>query len=87
VGLLKCEEAAPTHPNADVARAIGVADMAYALRSGPPHRATGELAYHVLDAMHAFHEASASDRHVRLESTCERPSPLPLGLRDGILDE
>ena len=38
-------------------RGIGVADMAYALRSGRPHRASGELAFHVLDIMHAVHEA------------------------------
>jgi predicted dehydrogenase len=76
-----------THPYADVARANGVADMAYALRSGRPHRASGELAFHVLDAMHAFHDASSAGRHVKLESTCARPAALPLGLRDGTLDE
>ena len=37
-----------------VSRGIGVADMAYALRCGRPHRASSELAYHVLDVMHAF---------------------------------
>ncbi|MCC7354090.1 MAG: Gfo/Idh/MocA family oxidoreductase [Anaerolineae bacterium] len=68
-------------------RSIGVADMAYALRSGRPHRANGELAYHVLDIMHAFHDASREGRHVELASTCTRPAPLPLGLREGELDD
>ncbi|MFN2285132.1 MAG: gfo/Idh/MocA family oxidoreductase, partial [Anaerolineae bacterium] len=67
-------------------RGIGVADMAYALRSGRPHRASGELAYHVLDIMHAIHDAANEGRRVTLESTCERPAPLPLGLRKGLLD-
>lgn len=39
-------------------RSLGVADMAHALRSGRPHRANGEMAYHVLDLMHAIHDAS-----------------------------
>jgi predicted dehydrogenase len=76
-----------SHPYADVSRSIGVADMAYALRSHRPHRASGELAYHVLEMMHAFHDSSASSRHVELHSTCVQPAPLPLGLREGELDE
>jgi predicted dehydrogenase len=76
-----------SHPYAELARSTGVADMAHALRSGRPHRASGELAYHVLDLMHCFHEASESGRHVKVESTCERPLPFPLGLREGVLDE
>ena len=34
-------------------RGIGPADMAYAIRAGRAHRASGELAYHVLEAMWA----------------------------------
>jgi predicted dehydrogenase len=71
----------------DNSRGLGVADMAYALRSGRPHRANGDLTYHVLDIMEAVHDASREGRHVELSSTCERPAPLPLGLRDGLLDE
>lgn len=76
-----------THGYTKQSRGIGVADMAYALRSGRPHRANGELAYHVLDIMHAFHQASQEGRHVELTSTCSRPEPLPLGLAEGTLDE
>jgi len=67
-------------------RSLGVADMAYAIRSGRPHRASGALAYHVLDLMHAFHDASAEDRAIEVESTCDRPAALPVGLRPGELD-
>jgi len=76
-----------THSYAENSRGLGVADMACALRSGRAHRASGRLTYHVLDLMHAFHDASDSGTHVTLESTCERPAALPLGLRQGLLDE
>lgn len=75
-----------THPYTEYARSIGVADMACALRDGRPARADGSLAFHVLDIMHAFHEASDGGRHVELSSSCGRPAPLPLGLREGSLD-
>jgi predicted dehydrogenase len=76
-----------THANAANSRGLGVADLAQALISGRPHRASGELAYHVLDIMHAFHDASREGRHIELTSTCERPAPLPPGLPDWVLDE
>jgi len=60
-----------------ISRGIGVVDMAYALRSGRQHQANGELAYHVLDIMHAFSEAASEGRHIELTSTCSRPAPLP----------
>jgi len=76
-----------THGYAENSRGIGVADMAYALRSGRPNRASGDLAYHVLDLMHAFHDASREGKHIMIESTVAQPAPLPLGLRHGTLDE
>ena len=71
---------------AENSRSLGVADMAYALRSGRGHRASGALAYHVLDVMYTVHDASHESRHIVLESTCERPAPLPVGLPAGVLD-
>ncbi len=75
-----------THEYAENSRGIGVADMAYALRSGRPHRANGTLAYHVLDVMQATLDAPQRGQHIDLESSCERPLPLPMGLRPGLLD-
>ena len=75
-----------THGYTQNSRGVGVADMACGLRAGRAHRASGELAYHVLDIMHAFHDASREGRHVELESTCARPAPLPVGLVEGRLD-
>ena len=68
-------------------RSIGVADMAYAIRTGRAHRANGQMAYHVLDVMHAVHDASKHSRYVCLESTCQRPAPMPLNLPKNLLDE
>lgn len=68
-----------SHEFAENWRGLGVADMAQALRSGRPHRASGELAYHILDIMHAVHDASREGRHVELSSTCERPAPMQVG--------
>ena len=76
-----------THGYTRNSRGLGVADMARALRSARPHRASGELAYHVLDVMHAFHDASREGRHVEIASACGRPAPLPTGLAEGKLDE
>lgn len=71
----------------DNSRGIGVADLACALRSGRPHRASGELAYHVLDAMQGFLDSAREGRYVELASTCDRPAPLPLGLRRGTVEK
>ncbi|MBN2336524.1 Gfo/Idh/MocA family oxidoreductase [Candidatus Bathyarchaeota archaeon] len=75
-----------SHGYTENSRGIGVADMANALRSGRPHRASGELTYHVLEAMHAFHSAAEERRTVTLRSLCGKPTPLPVGLREGSLD-
>ncbi|MCA9985839.1 MAG: Gfo/Idh/MocA family oxidoreductase [Anaerolineales bacterium] len=87
-GSKEWEEVEPTHQSyAENSRGVGVNDMAYALRTGRSHRANGQLAYHVLDLMHAFHDAAAEGRTVALDSTCDRPAPLPVGLAEGSLDE
>jgi hypothetical protein len=60
--------------------------MATAIRTDRPHRASGELAYHVLDIMHAIHDASREERHILLRSAMTRPKPLPLGLGERGVD-
>jgi predicted dehydrogenase len=74
-----------THAS-NVGRGIGVADMATAIQSGRAHRASGELAYHVLDLMYAFQDASEQEQHVHVQSTVERPAALPTGLLTGTMD-
>ncbi len=75
-----------THSD-QVARGIGAADLAYALRYGRSLRPSGELAAHVLEAMLAFEQSSAQRKHVSVESRILQPKPLPLGLAPGRLDE
>jgi predicted dehydrogenase len=75
-----------THGNAENMRGIGVADMAAAIRSGRKHRANGEMAYHVLDVMHAFHDASDAAKYVKVKSTCERPLAMPTDLAPKTID-
>ncbi len=65
-----------THGNVDNSRGIGVADMASALREGRPHRASGEMAFHVLEVMHACLESSLEGRYIELASRFERPAAL-----------
>jgi len=76
----------PTDEFAGNSRGYAVADMALAIRNGRPHRANGALAYHVLDLMHAFHDASDAGAYVNVESTCDRPAAIPTGLAEGELD-
>ncbi|WP_284644367.1 Gfo/Idh/MocA family protein [Paenibacillus silviterrae] len=75
-----------SHGYAENGRGLGVLDMAYAIRGGRLNRANGELAYHVLEAMHGFHDSSDQGKHYQMQSTCDRPKAMPSGLVKGILD-
>ena len=75
-----------THGHTEQGRGIGAADIAYAIQTGRPHRANGDLGYHVLEAMWAFHEASDSGTHYNMTSTVERPAPLRADLPEDELD-
>jgi len=67
-------------------RGVGVADLSAAIRSGRPHRASGEMAYHVVDIITSIFDASESGQAVELASTCAQPAPLPQGLEDWQID-
>ncbi|GGE49409.1 dehydrogenase [Pullulanibacillus camelliae] len=75
-----------THGFTENSRGLGLADMAYAIQTGRQHRANGRLSYHVLDIMHGFHDASEQGQHVLLESQCDRPEPLPMGINVHTID-
>ena len=68
-------------------RSIGLADMAYALRSGRPHRASAEQAFAVLDLMQGFLDSSQSGRAVKPVKKYKRPAPMRADLPFGTLDE
>ncbi len=67
-------------------RIIGVADMAHAIRNDRPHRASGDLAFHVLEVMEAFQRSSDAGTHITIDSRPERPAMLPTDLTPGMLD-
>jgi len=86
-GIKTWSEVPLTHGYAENSRGIGVADMAAAMRAGRAQRASGELTFHVLDVMQALLESSREGRYIELTSTCQRPEPLPLGLRHGAVEK
>jgi len=58
------------------ARGIGLDDLATSLADGSPHRASGELACHVVDVAWTILAAAAEGRSLDVASTVERPRPL-----------
>jgi predicted dehydrogenase len=73
----KWADVAHTHSYGDANyRGIGLADMAAAMATGTPHRASGALAYHVLEVLQAIVTKAAGDTSFEIRSTCERPKPL-----------
>ena len=51
--------------------------MGRAIRAGRPHRATGELAYHVLDTMVSISESIESHSFVEVASSITTAPALP----------
>jgi predicted dehydrogenase len=66
----------PLVQRGDVGRGIGIADMAEAIRDGTPHRASGELAYHVLEVLTGLERSEREGHHVEMVSHSARPAPL-----------
>jgi predicted dehydrogenase len=59
------------------ARGVGVLELARAIRADVPERASGALAFHVLDIMTSIAESIDRGEPVAVESTVERPAALP----------
>jgi predicted dehydrogenase len=73
------ESFAPMPPRAGpvgAARGFGLADLVAAHAEGRQHRASGELAFHVLDVMTGILVAAREGRMVELSSRVERPRPV-----------
>ena len=58
-------------------RGLGVLDMARSIRAGVPHRATGDLAYHILDTMVSISESIESGAFIDVESSAPASTALP----------
>lgn len=69
-------EDVPHRFDTTMGRGVGLAEMVDAIRSDRPHRASGELAFHVLDVLLALQEATISGRVEQIASTCQRPARL-----------
>ncbi len=61
---------------ATAGRGLGVLDMARAIRAGTAHRASGELALHVLDIMEAVARSITAGRFERVATTFDTPDAL-----------
>ena len=58
-------------------RGSGVVDMVRAIRRGQPHRASGEMAQHVLELMTAIERSASSGAFEPVESVFDVPAALP----------
>ncbi|QFY05553.1 gfo/Idh/MocA family oxidoreductase [Nonomuraea phyllanthi] len=58
-------------------RGIGLLDLARSLRGDSPHRASGELAFHVLELMSSIAESGERSEFRPITSTTTSPEPLP----------
>ncbi len=68
-------------------RGIGLADMLWAERTGRAHRASADLALHVLELMTATITSADEGRRIDLTTTCERSAPLVPGLTQNTFDD
>lgn len=69
-------EDVPLRFDGSVGRGIGLADMIDGIRTGQLHRASGELAFHVLDVLLDLEIATTSGRTEAVGSRATRPAPL-----------
>jgi predicted dehydrogenase len=58
-------------------RGLGVLDLARGLRSGAPHRASGELALHVLEILEAIDRSAVTGAFEPVLTSFTRPAALP----------
>ena len=66
-------------------RGLGVADMAWGITNGRPHRAHGDMGFHAFEIIHGIWRGSLTNTVYELESTCAQPASLPSGyVEDGM---
>ncbi|MCL6527310.1 MAG: Gfo/Idh/MocA family oxidoreductase [Thermaceae bacterium] len=78
-------ESAPAHPFTENSRGMGLSEMLHAHARGREPRASGSLALHVLETMHAILRSSRERQAVAVHSQPAQPAPLPLGSDEEIL--
>jgi hypothetical protein len=73
-----------SHPYAENSRGLGVLDLVESIQENRPNRASGAIAFHVLDAMRACLESSQSGRAVKLQGLARRDEAMPVASRVGV---
>jgi hypothetical protein len=68
-----------SHPFSSEIRGLGVAEMAWSLRMGRKNRANKEMAYHALEVLHGIVKSSETKANQRMQSTFDKPPPIPRG--------
>ena len=76
------EDVPVTRPYSENSRGLGVAELARAVQEDRPHRASGEVAFHVLEVMHAVLKSATDRAEVMVNSRPQIPHtmdahPLP----------
>ncbi len=84
-GIDKVEFPSP-FPN-EWSRGVGIADMAWALRTGRPPRLSAEMSCHTLEVVKGILESGRTGRAVETKYRFERPAPLLTGLyKNGVAE-
>jgi len=73
--------------NQGCCRGVGVADMAWGIVNNRPHRAHGDMGFHVFEVIHGIWEGSQTGKIHAMESTCAQPAPLASGCIEPGMDE
>ena len=68
-------------------RALGLADMAKALKTGRVARANCNMTFHVLEIMEAFAQSGEEKRLIPIESRFEKTPQMPRAAIHGMLDD
>jgi predicted dehydrogenase len=77
----------PLVPTIPQQRGIGLAEMMWAQQSGRPHRATADLALHVLDIMASALTSVEAERKCTLSTTVQRAAPMRFDLAENTFDD
>jgi predicted dehydrogenase len=64
-------------PYSENSRGLGALDLARAMQEGREPRASGQVALHVLETMHAVLASSRDGTHKNVATPCPRPDPMP----------
>ena len=67
-------------------RALGLAEMASALKAGRRPRAGWKQTLHVLEVLTGFERAVQNGGYLDMTTTYEREAPMTMGLAHGVLD-